>query len=242
MFDKLIGLIQSFGKSLSPFFIINVWEKGIVLRGGKLRKSGCPFLNTVIAALIGLTVGSLTLIAFGKIEWITEGKGIILISLTGVLLIFSSITYTPVVRPGLHLKVPFLDKVWKHTVITQSIDLPPQSLTTLDGKNVVLKGIIRFSIFDIKKFLTTITQPTDVLIDTTGGLIRGIIENTRWNDVVDMDKRLTKTVGEFLRKWGVNIEKVTLTTLQEANTIRIIQDNVNQPAAVTLNEADYETE
>lgn len=144
--------------------------------------------------------------------------------------------YIKTVKPGLYFKIPFFDSVWKHTVITQSIDIPPQSITTADGENVVVKGIIRFSIIDIKTFLTTITKPQDVLTDTTGGMIREIIEDTRWINVIDIDKRLTSEVGKFVKKWGIKVEKVTLTDLQIANSIRIIQDSTHQSKVVPINE------
>lgn len=140
------------------------------------------------------------------------------------------------VKPGLYCKRPFFDSVWKHTVITQSIDIPPQSVTTADNKNVVVKGIIRFNITDIKSFLTTITKPEDVLTDTTGGMIRDIIEDTAWVDIVEIDNRLTTEVAKFVKKWGIKVEKVTLTDLQIANSIRIIQDSTHQQKIVPLPE------
>lgn len=140
------------------------------------------------------------------------------------------------VKPGLYYKRPFFDSVWKHTTITQSIDIPPQSVTTADNKNVVVKGIIRFTITDIKAFLLTITQPQDVLTDTTGGMIRDIIEDTRWEGIIDIDKKLTSEVGKFVKKWGIKVEKVTLTDLQIANSIRIIQDATHQSKIIPVNE------
>ena len=152
----------------------------------------------------------------------------------GIVLRFGK--FNRVVKPGVFFKIPFFDSVWKYTVITQSIDIPPQSVTTADNKNVVVKGIIRFTITDIKVFLLTITQPQDVLTDTTGGMIRDIIEDTRWDSIIDIDTRLTKEVAKFVKKWGITVEKVTLTDLQIANSIRIIQDSTHQQKAIPLPE------
>ena len=152
----------------------------------------------------------------------------------GILLRFGR--FVKVVKPGLVWKIPFVDVVWKYTVITQSIDIPPQSVTTADNKNVVVKGIIRFTVSDIKLFLTTITEPKDVLTDTTGGMIREIIEDTNWIDIVDIDKKLTSEVSKFVKKWGIKVEKVTLTDLQIANSIRIIQDSTHQSKTIPINE------
>ena len=140
------------------------------------------------------------------------------------------------VKPGIYLKLPFLDTVWTYNVITQSIDIPPQSVTTADGFNVVVKGIIRFTIWDIKLFLTTITQPADVLTDTTGGMIREIIESTKWENIVDVDKKLTSEVGRFVKKWGIKVDRVTLTDLQIANSIRVIQDSTHQAKIIPIYE------
>lgn len=145
--------------------------------------------------------------------------------------------YIKTVKPGLYFKMPFFDSVWKHATITQSIDIPPQSITTADNKNVVVKGIIRFTIVDIKAFLLTITQPQDVLTDTTGGMIRDIIEDTEWVNIIEIDKKLTFEVGKFVKKWGIKVEKVTLTDLQIASSIRIIQDATHQSKIIPVNES-----
>jgi membrane protease subunit HflC len=144
--------------------------------------------------------------------------------------------FRKVVSAGLYFKIPFFDSIWRYTVITQSIDIPPQSVTTADGKNVVVKGIIRFSVVDIKAFLLNITQPADVLTDTTGGMIREIIEDTEWSGLIDIDKKLTSEVGKFVKRWGIKVERVTLTDLQIANSIRIIQDATHESKIVPINE------
>lgn len=183
MFDKLITLVQQFIHEMIPFFIIDEWDEGIMLRAGKFLR---------------------------------------------------------VVKAGFYFKIPFLDSIWKYTVITQSIDIPPQSVTTADGYNVVVKGIIRFSIVDIKAFLMNITQPADVLTDTTGGMIRSIIEDTNWYELDDIDKKLTSEVGKFVKKWGIKVEKVTLTDLQQAQSIRVIQDSTYQSKIVPLKDNNTE--
>jgi membrane protease subunit HflK len=119
MFDKLIQLIQNFGKDLLPFFVVDMWEKALVLR-------------------------------FGKFHDIKE--------------------------PGIHYKIPFVDSVWHQTVVTQSIHLHPQSITSLDYRNIVVRAIVRYDISDCYLFLTKLSHPTDVLVDTTGAMIREIIE------------------------------------------------------------------
>lgn len=141
-----------------------------------------------------------------------------------------------VLKPGIHLKLPFFDSIWETTVITQSIDMNPQSVTTMDGKNIVVKAIIRYCVADTKVYLTNITQPHDVLIDTTQGMIREIIEWTKWQDIYGLDSVLTKKVGSFVKRWGIKVEKVTLTDLADISSIRIIQNKEEKQTIVTLPE------
>ena len=137
-----------------------------------------------------------------------------------------------VLTPGIHFKIPFLDSVWEATIITQSLEMNPQSITTRNGRNVVVKAIIRFRIEDVKTYLTTISQPHDVLIDTTQGMIREIIEGMTFSEIYGMDSLLTKKVGAFVRRWGIKVERVTLTDLASINSLRIIQNkNMEQQYA-----------
>jgi regulator of protease activity HflC (stomatin/prohibitin superfamily) len=112
----------------------------------------------------------------------------------------------------------------------------PQSITTADGRNIVVKAIIRFSVIDTKTYVTSIMKPHDVLVDTTQGMIREIIEDTRWYDLVGIDKQLTTEVGKFMKRWGIKVEKVTLTDLAEIPSYRVIMNKEEkQPVIVPEN-------
>ena len=182
MFDKLITLLQEFWQQMSPFYIVDMWEKGLHLR-------------------------------FGKFYTISD--------------------------PGIHLKIPFFDSIWMQTVVTQSIDLRPQSITSADCKNIVVKAIVRYNISDAFLFLTKLAHPTDVLVDSTGAMIREIIEERNWEDLVDVEDELTERIGNKLSEWGICIEKVTLTDLAEIQSIRLIGDNLDNKTAIMLQNLEH---
>ena len=48
--------------------------------------------------------------------------------------------FLKVVRPGLVWKRPFFDKLWVTPVISQTVNLSPQTVTSLDEKSVVLSS------------------------------------------------------------------------------------------------------
>jgi len=129
-----------------------------------------------------------------------------------------------VVKPGLVWKVPFFDSIITTPVITQTVNLPAQTVTSLDGKSVVLNSIVRYYINDVEEFLLGVMHANDVLIDTTQGIIRDMVENTNWDDLVDLTKIVTPEVNQKVKEWGIVVELVSFPTLGEIQTYRIISD------------------
>jgi regulator of protease activity HflC (stomatin/prohibitin superfamily) len=129
-----------------------------------------------------------------------------------------------VVSPGLNWKVPFFDKIWVTPIITQTVNLTPQTLTTLDERSVVLTSIVRYHIVNVHSFLLTVMHANDVLVDTTQGIIRDIVETTNWDDLVDLTNIVTPEVNNEVAKWGIVVEAVKFPDLGEIKTYRIIGD------------------
>jgi regulator of protease activity HflC (stomatin/prohibitin superfamily) len=132
--------------------------------------------------------------------------------------------YRKVVKPGIIFKIPFMDKIWTTEVITQTVHLQPQTLTTLDEKGIVLKSIVRYHVNDVKKFLLHVMHASDALVDTTQGIIRDTVEGINWEDLYEVNEHLKDKVSEIVNDWGITIEKVTLTDLGIVRTYRIMSD------------------
>jgi len=132
--------------------------------------------------------------------------------------------FIKVLYPGIHFKIPFFDSVIETPVITQSVNLPSQTLTTLDEQSIVLKSIIRYKVNNIQTYLLGVMHANDVLIDTTQGMIRDIVEMTTWPALVDVNTQITNEVKEFVVKWGIEVEAVTITDLGLVKSFRIFGD------------------
>ena len=132
--------------------------------------------------------------------------------------------FLKVVYPGLNWKIPFFDKIWVTPVITQTVNLSPQTLTTMDEKSVVLTTIVRYHIFNVQSFLLNVMHANDVLVDMTQGIIRDIVEATNWEDLVDLTNLVTPEVNKEVIEWGIVVEAVKFPDLGEIKTYRIITD------------------
>jgi len=140
--------------------------------------------------------------------------------------------FNKTLKPGIHFKIPFLDSIIECPVITQSINIPSQTLTTLDDKSVVLKSIIRYRVINVRSYLLGVMHATDVLVDTTQGIIRDVVELTNWDDLVDVNSQITNEVKEFVTKWGIQVEAVTITDLGSVSSYRIFGDEGNKIATI----------
>lgn len=129
-----------------------------------------------------------------------------------------------VVCPGLNWKIPFFDKIWVTPVITQTVNLKPQTVTSEDDKSVVLSSIVRYHIHDVEKFLLGVMHANDVLIDTTQGIIRDMVEGCKWDDLYDLGSIVTPEVNQQVGKWGITVEMVSFPDLGNIITYRIITD------------------
>ena len=143
--------------------------------------------------------------------------------------------YRKTIGPGVTFKIPFVDKLWSTPVITQTVHLQPQTLTTLDEHGIVLKSIVRYHISDTKKYLLHLMHASDVLVDTTQGIIRDRVERTNWYDLENVNDVLTQEVSEAVKMWGIEIERVTLTDLGIISTYRIMTDTTKPTIHINTN-------
>jgi regulator of protease activity HflC (stomatin/prohibitin superfamily) len=134
--------------------------------------------------------------------------------------------YHRTLKAGIWIKIPFFDSIIETAVITQTVNLPAQTLTTLDEQGIVLKALIRYRVVNVKNYLLNVMHANDVLVDTTMGMIRDIVELTTWADLIDVNEQITAEVKEFVEKWGIEIEKITITDLAIVKTFRILGDDI----------------
>jgi regulator of protease activity HflC (stomatin/prohibitin superfamily) len=136
--------------------------------------------------------------------------------------------FKKVLSPGFHVKLPIFDEVISQHVVVTTLSLAAQSLYTKDKQNIVVKGVIKYKIADVKIFLLEVFDAQDALADMTQSIIKNIIISSPLEQCIDpeMDNVLTKKVRVEARKWGVDIQQVTLTDIAPIRSFRIINDSI----------------
>ena len=135
--------------------------------------------------------------------------------------------FSSVLKPGIHLKIPLFDEVIDQHVVVTTLSLDAQSLYTKDKQNIVVKGLVKYRIADVKTFLLEVYDAQDAISDMSQSIIKNVIMAMTLEECTDaeLDNTLTKKVRVEARKWGVEVQQVTLTDLAPIRSIRLINDN-----------------
>ena len=161
------------------------------------------------------------------INWWIELKPIVIVrDYEGAVLLRFGI-FKRVLGPGLHFKIPFFDEVIDQHVVITTLSLDAQSLYTKDKQNIVVKGVIKYKISDVKIFLLEVWDAQDALSDMSSSIIKNVIMSMTMEECTDaeLDNTLTKKVRVEAKKWGVEVQQVTLTDLAPIRSYRLINDN-----------------
>jgi len=128
-----------------------------------------------------------------------------------------------IVNPGVQFKIPFFDDIEVYPVVFTTITLPPQSIVTKDGINVVIRGQIKYKISNIRIFAVDVYDAIDALSDMTGGVIYEIIRTKTWQEsyTSDLSSIITKLAKVESKKWGIHVEKVTITDYSKTPSLRL---------------------
>lgn len=135
--------------------------------------------------------------------------------------------FKALLKPGIHFKIPLFDEVIEQHVVVTTLSLDAQSLYTRDRQNIVVKGLIKYKIADVKTFLLEVYDAQDALSDMSQSIIKNVIMSMTLEECTDceLDNTLTKKVRVEARKWGVEVQQVTLTDIAPIRSIRLINDN-----------------
>ena len=136
--------------------------------------------------------------------------------------------FLKVTNPGFHFKLPFFDDVLKSVVVVTTLTIPVQSITTKDNKDVVIKSVVKYTIDDIKSFILNVYDAIDAISDTTQAIIKEQITTKNWSQCTNsnIDNEITKKLRIEVKKWGINVEKVTLTDIGLISSIRLFNENI----------------
>ena len=116
---------------------------------------------------------------------------------------------------GLHVKIPFIDKVSRKVSLKeQVVDFPPQPVITRDNVTMQIDTVVYFEITDPKLYSYGVERPLNAIENLTATTLRNIIGE------LEIDSTLTSrdTINDKIRiildeatdAWGIRVKRVEL--------------------------------
>ena len=116
---------------------------------------------------------------------------------------------------GLHIKVPFIDRVAKRvTLKEQVVDFAPQPVITKDNVTMQIDTVVYFQIIDPKLYAYGVELPMAAIENLTATTLRNIIgdmeldESLTSRDIINTKMR--SILDEATDPWGIRVNRVEL--------------------------------
>lgn len=134
--------------------------------------------------------------------------------------------FNKVLTPGPHWMLPFnIDAIQSDAVVIETMRLKPQSLTTKDGKSIVISSVVTFDIEDIRKFVLEVEGRNTIIEDSGYGATSTFVREHTWEELSamkDIGNELGKVVRRLCKRYGVNVITVQLVDFTQCRSIRLM--------------------
>jgi membrane protease subunit HflC len=135
-----------------------------------------------------------------------------------------------VLKPGIHFKFPYVQTVLSDNVVDTTMVLPAQSVITSDGKELIVKGVVGFSIENIEDFYNKVYDTRSAISDKTCIIIRNTISvnefETCITNVGGINDALTEDTQSEVAQYGIKINFVALIDLTESPSFRLFNETL----------------
>ena len=130
--------------------------------------------------------------------------------------------------PGWYVYWPLMQECINIPSTPQVIDLRSQSLTTKNGRSVVISGAVEYSIRDAEKAILKIQDYDKSLPTLCLGKIAEYVETHDFENCksVVIKEALRKEIREHVNAWGIAVKHIFITDNIIAKTYRVMLRNV----------------
>ena len=116
---------------------------------------------------------------------------------------------------GLHVKIPFLDKIAKKVSLKeQVIDFPPQPVITKDNVTMQIDTVVYFQITDPKLYAYGVESPISAIENMSATTLRNIIGDLELDHTLTsrdvINTQIRQILDEATDPWGIKVNRVEL--------------------------------
>ena len=134
-------------------------------------------------------------------------------------------TYVSTWQTGLHVKIPFLDKIANKVSLKEKVlDFPPQPVITKDNVTMKIDTVVYMQITDPKLYTYGVENPLLAIENLSATTLRNIIgeldldETLTSRDVINTKMR--SILDEATDPWGIKVNRVEVKNIMPPEAIR----------------------
>ena len=126
---------------------------------------------------------------------------------------------------GLHLKVPFLERVARRVSLKEEVaDFTPQPVITRDNVTMMIDTVVFFQVFDAKAYAYGVNRPIQAIENLSATTLRDIIGSMSLDETLTsrdlINTKITATLDEATDRWGIKVNRIELKNIEPPAEIR----------------------
>ncbi len=126
---------------------------------------------------------------------------------------------------GLHLKIPFIDRVVRRVTLKEQVyDYPPQPVITKDNVTMQIDTVVYFQITDPKLYTYGVEQPMAAMETLTATTLRNIIGDLELDQTLTsrdiINTKMRAILDEVTDPWGIKVNRVELKNILPPSDIQ----------------------
>ena len=133
--------------------------------------------------------------------------------------------YTRTLSPGLHVLVPFVDRMRGGIDLReQVVSFPPQAVITRDNLVVGIDVVIYYQVTDAFRASYEIANPVAAIEQLSVTTLRNVLGSLQLEEALTsrdhINGQLSATLDEATGKWGIKVNRVEIKAIEPPPTIR----------------------
>lgn len=134
-------------------------------------------------------------------------------------------TYYGTWETGLHVKIPFIDRIAKHVSLKEQVaDFPPQQVITKDNVGMQIDTVVYYQITDAKLYTYGVENPIAAIENLTATTLRNIVGELELDHTLSsrdvINSKIRVILDEATDAWGIKVNRVELKNILPPKEIR----------------------
>ena len=156
--------------------------------------------------IVGILIVGLMIIVISNISVVQQSRAYVIERLGA---------FQAVWGVGLHLKIPFIDRIARRVSLKEQVlDYPPQPVITKDNVTMQIDTVVYFQITDPKLYAYGVEQPMAAMETLTATTLRNIIGDLELDQTLTsrdvVNTKMRAILDEATDPWGIKVNRVEL--------------------------------